>query len=253
MLNDTLQLDFSLIVPAAGHGSRLSRYSPKALAPVGNKSLIELATFSLRKGASESIIITQTKHREFFEREASRISMNRVRLVTQDNALGSAHAVNLGLNAAAEEIAVVVWGDHVGAESFDPTSMLNSLRGKSDFVLPIIKKDDPYVYFEIENSRVLNFHETRKGSPRVPSGFSDIGVFGMKVGKARELLNEWIHFKDHEQDLNFLSFFGSAMFDESKLEILQINSSKSHLTQGINTDEDLELFTLAHQQRLGNQ
>jgi CTP:molybdopterin cytidylyltransferase MocA len=159
-LNNNRLLPFSLIIPAAGHGSRLSRYSPKALAQVGNKSLIELATYSLIEDASESIIISQSKHQEMFEEEASRISMNGTRVVTQDIARGSAHAVNLGLIAAEEEIAIVVWGDHVGAETFDPTPMFDSLRGEADFVLPIIKRDNPYVYFEITNSSIHGFFET---------------------------------------------------------------------------------------------
>jgi bifunctional N-acetylglucosamine-1-phosphate-uridyltransferase/glucosamine-1-phosphate-acetyltransferase GlmU-like protein len=253
MLNNNPLLPFSLIVPAAGHGSRLSRYSPKALAPVGNKTLIELATHSLIEGASESIIIAQSKHQTVFEEEASRISMNGTRVITQDEARGSAHAVNLGLTAAGEQIAVVVWGDHVGAETFDPTPMLDSLRGEIDFVLPIIRRDNPYVYFEIVNSKILGFSETSKGSPQVLSGFSDIGVFGMKVQKTSRILNEWIHSKNSEKDLNFLSFFESEKFQTIKLEILQVNPSDSHLTQGINTDEDLEQFSKIHEETRGQE
>jgi bifunctional N-acetylglucosamine-1-phosphate-uridyltransferase/glucosamine-1-phosphate-acetyltransferase GlmU-like protein len=220
---------------------------------VGNKSLIELATYSLIEDASESIIISQSKHQEMFEEEASRISMNGTRVVTQDIARGSAHAVNLGLIAAEEEIAIVVWGDHVGAETFDPTPMFDSLRGEADFVLPIIKRDNPYVYFEITNSSIHGFFETNKGSPRVSSGFSDIGVFGMKVQKTRKVLEEWIQYKEHEQDLNFLSFFVSESFKNMKIEILQVNPRDSHLTQGINTDEDLEQFSRSRQQIRGKQ
>jgi bifunctional N-acetylglucosamine-1-phosphate-uridyltransferase/glucosamine-1-phosphate-acetyltransferase GlmU-like protein len=252
MLNNSPLPSFSLIVPAAGHGSRLSKFSPKSLAMVGNESLIELSTFSLRERASESIIIAQDKHQELFKTEASRISMKKARIISQENASGSAYAVSLALGAVNEDMAVVVWGDHVGAQHFDSTILLQALRSGSEFVLPIISRDNPYVYFNIEDKKIVGFHETRKGCPQVTSGFSDIGVFGMKVNRVRKLLNEWIDESKHEPDLNFLSFFGSDKFEELELKILEISSSESHLTRGINTDEELEQFTLSHETKLGN-
>lgn len=252
MLNNSPLPSFTLIVPAAGYGSRLSKFSPKALAMVGNESLIELSTFSLRQRAAELIIVAQNKHQELFQNEASRISMKKARIISQDKASGSAYAVSLALNAVTEDMAVVVWGDHVGAQHFDSVRLLEILRSGSEFVLPVIRRDNPYVYFDIEDKKIVSFHETRKGCPQVVSGFSDVGVFGLRVSKVKKLLDEWIDESQHEQDLNFLSFFASDKFGELTFEILEISSSELHLTQGINTDEELEQFTLKHEAKMGN-
>lgn len=115
----------SLIIPAAGKNSRLSRYYfPKALLPLHNKAIISRI---VEFWEPDEVIIVTSEHNFDMIR---RYTGGRFRYVVEPRA-GSAFAVQTGVDAALNERVIVNWCDVVPTEKPE-------LRGNLIFTSPDI-------------------------------------------------------------------------------------------------------------------
>jgi bifunctional N-acetylglucosamine-1-phosphate-uridyltransferase/glucosamine-1-phosphate-acetyltransferase GlmU-like protein len=241
MSNSVPEIVWTLIVPAAGSGTRMGSSIPKALIEVHGVSLIERATHELRKHSNEIILIIKSDHKNSFKEVFHKEGNQEIRFLEQDIPRGNAFAVHHALSAVTTEYAVVVWGDHVGAEYF-PANKLNFELNTSnpDLCLPLSYVKRPYVYFELLEGKFVAFHETSKGAKVVENGISDVGVFAIKVKAVLPYLDKWIEENEKIVDLNFLTFFCSKLSEELKIKALMLDEKSQFLHMGINNLDELE-------------
>ncbi len=233
----------TLVVPAAGLGTRMGNSDfPKSLVKFQGRALIDWATEAFVSKVNRMVIVIRSEHESFFREHYSNKPDLTVTYVIQDKARGTAFAVQSGLNSVMTNFALVVWGDHIGA-SFFPQSQIFIFdeQGNKDFILPLVHRELPYVYFSRKGPKSnLSFHETKKGSPKIGYGLSDCGVFLFKTKPILDFLKDNLFSSDGymEEDLNFLSLFGSMQ--SLGLSIHEIVLSDIKLTYGVNSFQELD-------------
>jgi bifunctional N-acetylglucosamine-1-phosphate-uridyltransferase/glucosamine-1-phosphate-acetyltransferase GlmU-like protein len=230
---------YSLLVAAAGLGTRMSGELPKALVPWQGRPLIETSISSLAPFADEIVVIVRPEAEPLFMQHMSRDLLHRCRFATQEIASGTSWAVSLGLRECRSSRTIVVWADHVGASRFSSmqvSSLLNRAE-VADIVVPIVHRKSPYAYFELQDDgSIFEFRETRRGAQRVEFGWSDCGTFLVRTSSVSKFLgSHLVH--DNEPDSNFLSTFSAARDDGLRVETVEMPDLR--LTVGINSQEDL--------------
>lgn len=233
----------TLIIPSAGHATRMKSELPKALTSVNGHSIIKRIIEKYRYFIEEVIVVIQSGHHEIFSEHFKDFELP-IKFLFQVNPSGTADAVNIALSSAKSEIVIVIWGDHIGA-TFMPDDLISegiSLTENAIAAFPVIYKQNPYVYFKFSDSMSLqSFHETRKLEPMVDFGWNDCGVFFLNREKICEPLIEFLKLNRETKDLNFLNIFPWLSIRGETIAALKANDER--LTLGVNSQDELELVS----------
>ena len=85
-------MSFSVVILAAGKGTRMKSEKPKVLHTVGNASMLHhVMEVAKRAGAEETVIVVG--HQADLISESAKLKSPDARIVIQENQLGTAHAV----------------------------------------------------------------------------------------------------------------------------------------------------------------
>jgi len=232
----------SIIVAAAGLGTRMQQsFIPKSLVKFNEKSLIDWSIGAFIPYCKNLVIVIRKEHQTQFSSHFSRNSELNVSYRHQERARGTAYAVQAGLRAVETEYSLLVWGDHVGANFFPAKILFQSQKSNNaDFILPLVFRKLPYVYFTYSSDEgLLEFNETKKKAPLVKYGLSDCGVFLFRTQPVIRFLDSYLSQFDSEaeRDLNFLSLFGPMQKSGIAFEELVFDDER--LTYGINSLKEL--------------
>ena len=234
-------MSFSLLVPAAGRGSRMkSANTPKVLVPFKGKALIDWAMSRFLHQAEDVVLVIQEQHKENFINHFKQKDAKAPIYVVQENPLGTAQAVSLGLNEIKSEWTLLIWGDHVGASQLELTSLMSNDMDKIQFVLPLVQRNNPYVYFTHgNNGSDLNLHETIKGAMKIEIGLSDCGVFIFKTKAIKTFLASYLQQQSttSETDLNFLATFPAM--EKAGIHFRKLILDNTLLTFGVNSPKEM--------------
>ncbi len=231
------KVSFTLILPAAGMGTRMGVDFPKAFVLFDGQHLVEFATATIAPESTQIVAVIAPKFEDYFKQNLVQLHGKEVVFTIQENPTGTAEAVRVGLAAATCDVSIIVWADHIGGHFFD-SHVLESILKLShwDVLVPIVKRRAPYVYFDVNSDGEISaFHETRKGAARKDSGFSDCGIFVAKTSKLREFLARFSFTEDEE--VNFLSLLPVMCSEGMSVKTLELNDYR--LTLGANSQEEL--------------
>jgi bifunctional N-acetylglucosamine-1-phosphate-uridyltransferase/glucosamine-1-phosphate-acetyltransferase GlmU-like protein len=230
-------VNVTLIVAAAGRGSRMGGEVPKALSQVGDQFLIEISTRKLVEAAQTVVVVVSPTQRAFFEERLPRLHGIPVTYVEQSVPNGTTGAVLAGLESANTEWSIVVWADHVGAKFFDVNWLVaGTSHSCSEICLPLVERPNPYVYFDLdENGRLCGFHETRKNASKVSRGLSDCGTFLLRTEPIRRAIRDSVD--PSLEDQNFLSLI--PQFVSSGISVDAPILTNPNLAVGVNTPLEL--------------
>ena len=234
--------EITLLVAAAGNGSRMGFAElPKALIAFREKPLIEWALASFRTYLDKLVVVIRPEHQSIFQTHFLNDLDFKNSLVFQNEPRGTAFAIEIGLSEIQTEWVLVVWGDHVGASQLNASKFLkNAERSDADFVLPLVYRKTPYVYFSPNLlTDALSFHETRLGAPTIPMGLSDCGIFLFRKEIIETFLQENL-LKDEPKtgkERNFLSLFSEMQTQGIRFHIVHYDNEV--LSFGVNSPSDL--------------
>jgi bifunctional N-acetylglucosamine-1-phosphate-uridyltransferase/glucosamine-1-phosphate-acetyltransferase GlmU-like protein len=148
---------------------------------------------------------------------------------------------------------LVIWGDQI---SLNKETLISVIRKHEesdvDCTIPIVKVQNPYVHYEINQfNRLENLLQSREGDSLPAFGFSDIGVFLLKTNG---ILTEWESYlkqspslNNSTHEINFLPFllFLSKNGKRQDFPIIQ----DVFQAMGMNTNVELENFKVAFEGR----
>jgi bifunctional N-acetylglucosamine-1-phosphate-uridyltransferase/glucosamine-1-phosphate-acetyltransferase GlmU-like protein len=231
--------EISLIIPAAGSGTRMGGTIPKALVPVNGMTLVEFATLTLMPLCREIIMLVSPSTLDLFKGGLPKIQNIDVQYVVQEIPRGTAEAVQIGLNYADSDFSVIMWADHIGAHFFSPSVLQEFWCSDTwDVVVPVLYREDPYVYFDIdEDGSVVGFNETRMGATKQAFGWSDCGVFLVRNTVIRSALQRLATVA--EAEVNFLALF--PLLNKMGLRVTTKIVDDHRLTLGANSFEELTM------------
>lgn len=179
----------TLVVPCAGNGSRLGSTEPKSLVKFGKFSLLSTILMRIHEPFNRVILVVRPEsHSRFANTLAQELDPRLIAKLDfrfQQDPSGSLDAVVIGVENLQDDV-VIVWGDQIGVSLSTVQQVVDSLKDYA-FVLPIIEIDQPYVWFEVFQSRIIEVGRSRDGDPIPERGISDVGVFGFSKNALNSL------------------------------------------------------------------
>lgn len=186
----------TLIVPAAGKGSRLDGECPKALIDLGGRRLIDWVISAASGLIDHLIVVIQPQERPYFEQWAAHAELPAdVTWALQDVPEGSLAAVRVGVECARDagwltSGVVIVWADQVGV-SASTLQVVTASLATDDKVLavPLAETPSPYVWVELDDAgRIARVMRAKDGDTPPALGLADLGMFGLSEKLASAFL-----------------------------------------------------------------
>ena len=180
----------TLVVPAAGSGSRLGGSRPKALVELGGRPLIDWVLSASSGLADRVVVVIRPEDRRAFEEWAATTALPAgLDWAFQEVPEGSLSAVRIGVErakqiaAAAGTSVIIAWADQVGLGSGTVGAVADSIdAGEKVLAVPLAETSFPYVWVELDGSEhISRVRRTRDGDVSPPSGLADLGVFGLSA------------------------------------------------------------------------
>ena len=229
----------SLVIAAAGMGTRLNTGLPKGLSRFKNSNFLGSMLDKTSSIFQEIIVVCNESHFDLFKEYRERNNGN-WKLCAQTGGSGTLYALLSGIKIVSNSKVIVCWVDQIGLDSqiFLETKK-NISEDKIALAFPIVLKSNPYVQ-AIINSGKLEDWRFKRENDETASGFTDCGIFGIN----KKLLENFIQscprieiYKSQvTKEINFLSILPD--FQKNNLSKIWEEFNQLY-TLAVNTPDEL--------------
>ena len=235
-------MDRLLIIPAAGLGSRLGAHTPKLLARVGGRSMLDhLLALYAPVVARVALVVHPSARTAVLQAVAG--STMPLDLFVQEHPTGMLDAILLArpaVEAARPARVWITWCDQV---TIHPRTVgrLTEIDASGPLVaLPTCRSASPYVHFLRDPSgRILRVLHRREGDLMPDPGESDAGLFSLSLDAYMTLLETFAADPgtgSSTGERNFLPFIPWAA---ARGEVVTFGCTEPAEALGVNTPADL--------------
>jgi CTP:molybdopterin cytidylyltransferase MocA len=182
----------TLIVPAAGMGTRLGAGLPKWRVPVAGRPMIDHVLDRHRTYCQRVVLVVSPASRDEAEKHLE-VRSTAGRVAVQDAATGMLDAIVIGAAAALEsrpDRLWISWCDQIAisASTAGRLAALDGVRGAPAVVMPTVRQSSPYIHFDRDAAGHFSaVRQRREGDVMPESGESDAGLFSLSAEAARWL------------------------------------------------------------------
>ena len=183
---------WSVVIAAAGRGSRLGFDLPKILFPVAGRTILEWLLRLLLPYCETVVAVVSPDGRMVIESELERLAPGRYKIAVQETPTGMGDAVAIGAAQVTSAHTAVIWGDQVAILPASVAAVLRLHQGplNPDLTIPLVVRPMPYIHFDREKGRIERLLQAREGDRMPETGESDTGFFCFKTQVLRELLSK---------------------------------------------------------------
>jgi bifunctional UDP-N-acetylglucosamine pyrophosphorylase / glucosamine-1-phosphate N-acetyltransferase len=246
-LNQQLAADitpsrWSVIVPAAGKGTRLGYDKPKILYPIAGRPILEWLIDLLQPACETLVFSLSPQGAPFVLPELEKKIPGHYQTAVLDSR-GMADSIYAGLQPVTSPFVIVIWGDQVGIH---PSTLKNIMRiiehsPNTVMALPLVKRKDPYVHYAIDKSgQFTHVLEKREGASMPPIGQSDCGLFAFKTPALQSVfqkeIEQGITLSKGTQEWNFLPLL--PRFDHGGNSVVATRLTRVEESIGVNDTND---------------
>ncbi|MDR0765091.1 MAG: NTP transferase domain-containing protein [Synergistaceae bacterium] len=236
--------DWTLLIPAAGRGTRLGYRPPKILYPILGRPMLDWLLDIFQDLYKKLIIVVSPEGSASIGEHLGKRSEKNWVLAEQPAPIGMGDAVLRGLKVSDTLYTACVWGDQAALKRGTVVAGMKVLREyeRASMTLPTIYSRDPYIHLRRdEKGRITDILQAREGDVMPPAGESDCGLFFMRSSvvlnyfKRMKMEEEEIPAKfrgKQSQEFNFLPILSCL----SNVVSLRIISNEEAL--GVNTRDD---------------
>ena len=225
--------DYSVLIAAAGNGTRSGLSYPKTLYPVSGKPiLIHLLTLFSSFSGSFSVVVSPKGKNQV--NECLQKSNLHPHLITQSSPKGMGDAVLQFIHSPDfynTKNLILVWGDipFIQAETVSEMIRIHEIHN-NDFTFPTRIVDSAYTYvLRDQQNRLVEVIETRELGIEKPSfGERDIGLFVFKKDLVINMLQKELKSKYGQVsgEHGFLYIIKELILHGAKVEALPIATEK---------------------------
>lgn len=187
-----------LIIPAAGAGTRLQSATPKVLAPVSGRAMIDYLFDRYREAVQRFVLVVHPSFEAAVRRHVEQIAPSMdVRFANQQQPTGMLDAILLASEAAAQMSADrvwITWCDQIGVhpDTVATLGRLSRAESSTAAILPTSTQSSPYIHLDRDaNGRIIAIRQRREGDTMPSVGESDMGLFSLSPEAYFELLPEF--------------------------------------------------------------
>lgn len=234
-----------LIIPAAGHGTRLGSSLPKVLVPVAGVPMLDRLLDLYCHTVDRVVIVVNPASRQLVDQHlGARLTSRPVECVEQASPTGMLDAILLGLSPAAAQAPSSVWVTWCDQVAVHPKTIARladrTSDGETALVMPTVSGPDPYIHLERDVAgRITRVLHRREGDAMPAIGESDMGLFAMSARAYMEYLPKYsaeVEIGATTRERNFLPFI-SWLNARERVETFPCEDPMEAI--GINTPEEL--------------
>ncbi len=201
---------FTVIIPAAGMGTRMGQDIPKALTPFLGSTFLAWQLQKFKFLPSRIIVVVAPHQVDTFDKYRTSHGLE-FEIVTQDTGKGSYYAVRAAMQIVTSPYVLICWVDQVGLSESLLIQTANSIQIRgNDASIPLVYKDHPYVRINRNSSGKLTHWEYQREGHTPSPGFSDLGLFALRTSKLLESMQsvklDAQLISPLTKELNFLDF-----------------------------------------------
>lgn len=175
-----------LIIPAAGAGTRLQSATPKVLAPVSGRAMIDYLFDRYREAVQRFVLVVHPSFETAVRLHVEQIAPSLdVRFASQQQPTGMLDAILLAAEAARRRPAGriwITWCDQIGVhpDTIATLGRLSRTESGTAAILPTSAQSSPYIHLERDpNGQITAIRQRREGDEMPPVGESDMGLFSL--------------------------------------------------------------------------
>ncbi|BDC53186.1 hypothetical protein F183_A55010 (plasmid) [Bryobacterales bacterium F-183] len=239
-----IESDWSVVIPAAGKGTRLGSSLPKILYPVGGRPILAwLFDLFLPSISGPIVLVVAPWSKDAVQKAALELAgEDRVKIAVQEVPTGMGDAVEIGVTQVTTQNVAVVWGDQVALRKSSIEAVFRVHEGplQPAVTFPTVDRDQPYIHFERNaDGNIVALRQAREGDPMPPVGESDTGFFCFQTLILQQLLAD--SRKNGQRgsatgEFNLLPILVDAAIRQYR--VLTPRVVREEETVGINTPED---------------
>lgn len=185
--------EWTVIVAAAGRGTRLQFDKPKILFPIAGVTILERLIRLFLPFCDRFVLVASPDGAPAIEPVANSLLPGSCRIAIQPEPIGMGDAVACGLREVPTANTVVVWGDQFALRPASLSFGMRLLSGSAhpDAVLPTLLRSDPYIHFARDASgQITEVLQRREGDTLPSRGESDSGVFFFRTAALRQWMSK---------------------------------------------------------------
>ncbi|MCF3652085.1 NTP transferase domain-containing protein [Synoicihabitans lomoniglobus] len=237
--------NWSVVVAAAGKGSRLNWHLPKILFPIDGQSILERLVKVFKPHAQHFVFVLSPTGAPLVKVETEKLLPDRHSIAIQCTPNGMADAVLTGLGKVKTPNVIVVWGDQAALRHRTIAAGVYKLEtGNFDAVIPTVIRSNPYIHFERDSNHSIKYvRQAREGDIMPKVGESDAGVFFFKT----QMLKSAILAPAHQSDMR-----GARTNEINLLPLIPLlaRNYKIASLNGVTETESLGINSLADAERM---
>jgi len=182
---------WTVLIPAAGRGTRLGYDKPKILYPIDGKPIVEWLIDAVGRVCEKMVFVLSPDGAPVVRPVLERLIPGRFEIAIQTEPLGMGHAVASGIDAVKTPGCLIVWGDQV---TVSPATLAKCTSACDHFqataAIPTVKRQVAYINFARDpQGRLVRVDERREGTQTEDTpGESDCGVFACQTDAVRKAL-----------------------------------------------------------------
>lgn len=240
-------MERTVVIPAAGTGSRLGADLPKLLVPVAGRPMLHHLLDLYTPVAQHFVLVVSPSARSQVL-SALRTGGPPVALVEQAQPTGMLDAILLArdaVEAAAPRRVLITWCDQVAMSRSTVAAVAAASAASPEpaLVLPTCRTPEPYVHLRRDAAgRIVQVLHRREGDAMPDAGETDAGVFDLSAGSYLEWLPEYAKAPGigaRTGERNFVPFVAWAA---ARGPVVTIPCAEPEESVGINTPAELALL-----------
>ncbi|MCW8855581.1 MAG: bifunctional UDP-N-acetylglucosamine diphosphorylase/glucosamine-1-phosphate N-acetyltransferase GlmU [Gammaproteobacteria bacterium] len=240
----------SVIILAAGKGTRMKSALPKVLHPLANRPLVEHVYDTAKKLGAEEIVIVYGHGGEQVKAKCYHFDS---KWVEQKEQLGTGHAVQHGLDAVnLDNDVLILYGDVPLTSTDSLNLLLEDFENK--IALMSVKLDEPTGYGRIirdKHDKVIGIVEQKDASDEQKQiNEVNTGILAAN-GKTLKTLLDRIDNKNAQGEYYLTDIFALAAADD--IDIITSHPSAAWEVEGVNNRLQLATLERIHQRNIAEQ
>jgi len=249
-----LKKEWTVVIPAAGKGTRLNYDKPKILYPILDKPILYWLIELLEDYCSHFVFVLSESGKDIVENYIKQKIKNSYSIAVQEIPLGMGDAVLKSYEYAVTKNTLVIWGDQVSIlkQTIEKCIASHNSRVNAKFTCPVYRREKPYIHFSVENKRLKEVLQQREGDLMPETGLSDCGLFLFNTKSLFDSLKKNIYNKNligaKTREINFLPLFPEFDKQTGETELLEIIEEEE--TIGINDINDVKKISSFLKSRL---
>jgi bifunctional UDP-N-acetylglucosamine pyrophosphorylase/glucosamine-1-phosphate N-acetyltransferase len=236
---------WSVMIPAAGRGSRLGFDKPKILYPLAGKTILEWLIERFSPFVSRFVLVLSPDGEPHVRPLAESLLGSRLKIAIQPSPKGMGDAIQRGLTAIDTPRLAIVWGDQ---PALRPSTIANTLALHSGPLAPAITfptlwREKPYIHFERDASgRLLRLLQAREGDSMPERGEGDAGFFCFEKDTLAQSLDQMSRLPEGygASTGEFLLLPGFPLAAQNGLTVLTPSLVSVEESVGVNSPADAE-------------